>query len=161
MPYPSAANSKILQQNSGKQAAIVNLTREARSLHGDSLPLIANNTRVWPNLVQRVAGAVRVMPPWKLQTIGPERIDFRYENTGVGSSIELRPSVAYCFRKFHALLMDLIRGAWARYVRQQNLDIFGEATDLNGFLFGSERIDLAVVRPVPQTQNLAIKSVKP
>ena len=76
--------------------------------------------------------------------------DFRYENTGVGSSIELRPSVAYCFRKFHALLMDLIRGAWARYVRQQNLDILGEATDLNGFLFGSERIDLAVVRPVPQ-----------
>jgi 5-methylcytosine-specific restriction endonuclease McrA len=35
-----------------------------------------------------------------------------------------------------------------RYVRQQNLDILGEATDLNEFLFGSERASLAVVRPV-------------
>jgi hypothetical protein len=33
-------------------------------------------------------------------------------------------------------------------VRQQNLDILGETTDLNQFLFGSERASLAVVRPV-------------
>ena len=41
-----------------------------------------------------------------------------------------------------------MRGAWARYVRQQNLDILGETTDLTEFLFGSERAALAVVRPV-------------
>jgi hypothetical protein len=33
-------------------------------------------------------------------------------------------------------------------VRQQNLDVLGETADLNEFLFGSERNNLAVVRPV-------------
>jgi 5-methylcytosine-specific restriction endonuclease McrA len=41
-----------------------------------------------------------------------------------------------------------LRGAWVRYVRQQNLKVAGEITDLNEFLFGSERAPLAVVRPV-------------
>jgi hypothetical protein len=36
-----------------------------------------------------------------------------------------------------------------RYVRQNNLDLIGETTDLNEFLFGSERMPLAAVRPVP------------
>jgi 5-methylcytosine-specific restriction endonuclease McrA len=33
-------------------------------------------------------------------------------------------------------------------MRQQNLDVLGETADLNEFLFGSERNNLAVVRPV-------------
>ena len=41
-----------------------------------------------------------------------------------------------------------MRGAWLRYVRQQNLGVLGEAADLNEFLFGSERNNLALVRPV-------------
>jgi 5-methylcytosine-specific restriction endonuclease McrA len=88
------------------------------------------------------------MPLWKLQTIGQERIDFLYENVGTGRDIQLRPGVTYCFRKFHALITDQVRGAWLRYVRQQNLDVLGEAADLNEFLFGSERNDLSVVRSV-------------
>jgi hypothetical protein len=88
------------------------------------------------------------MPLWKLQTLGQERVDFLYENAGAGHVIELRPGVAYCFRKFHALISDQVRGAWLRYVRQQNLDVLGEAADLNDFLFGSERNNLALVRPV-------------
>jgi hypothetical protein len=80
--------------------------------------------------------------------VGPERQDFLYPNTSTGSSVELRPSVAFCFRKFHPLISDLVRGAWARYVRQQNLAVVGETTDLNKFLFGSERASLAAVRPV-------------
>jgi hypothetical protein len=86
------------------------------------------------------------MPLKFLQNVGGERLDFLYGE--VGELIELRPGVAACFRKFHALVGDLVRGAWLRYVRQQNLDILGETTDLNEFLFGSERASLAVVRPV-------------
>jgi 5-methylcytosine-specific restriction endonuclease McrA len=88
------------------------------------------------------------MPLWKLQTVGRERLDFLYENTGAGKAIDLRPGVSFCFRKFHPLISDLVRGAWVRYVRQENLDILGEAADLNEFLFGSERANPAVVRPV-------------
>ena len=53
---------------------------------------------------------------------------------------------AYCFRKFHALISDLVQGAWVRYVRQQNLTLIGETADLHEFLFGSERNSMAMVR---------------
>ena len=145
-PYP-AAKLKVLQQNTGKLAAILNAISEARSKHGDSLPLIVKNSTIWPRLVRRVAEVVHVMPLWKLQTVGAERMDFLYENRATDTTIQLKPGVAYCFRKFHALISDLARGAWTRYVRQQNLDLLGEATDLSEFLFGNERISLAVVRP--------------
>jgi 5-methylcytosine-specific restriction endonuclease McrA len=103
---------------------------------------------IWNNLRRNTAAVVRMMPLWKLQTVGRDRLDFLYENTDAGKTIELRAGVAYCFRRFHALISDLVRGAWVRYVRQQNLNILGEATDLNEFLFGNERAALAVVRPV-------------
>jgi 5-methylcytosine-specific restriction endonuclease McrA len=41
-----------------------------------------------------------------------------------------------------------MRGAWVRFVWQQNMDTLGETADLNEFLFGSERASLAAVRPV-------------
>jgi hypothetical protein len=38
------------------------------------------------------------MPLWKFQTVGRERLDFLYANTGAGNTIILRPGVAFCFR---------------------------------------------------------------
>ena len=147
VPYPISGQVRILQQNTGKQAAILNIVRGARAEYGDSLPAMLNRPS-WKVLVREVAAVVRVMPLWKLQTVGQERLDFLYENAGTGRAIELRAGVAYCFRKFHGLISDLVRGAWVRFVRQQNLDILGETADLNEFLFGSERAALAAVRPV-------------
>jgi 5-methylcytosine-specific restriction endonuclease McrA len=106
------------------------------------------DTAGWSRLVRNVARVVREMPLWRLQRIGGEELDLLYEHQGDGRTIVLRPGVAFCFRKFHALISDLVRGAWLRYVRQQNLDVLGETADLNEFLFGSERNSLAVVRPV-------------
>ena len=77
-----------------------------------------------------------------------EQLNFLYENRGDGNVIQLLPGIAYCFRKFHALISDLVQGAWVRYVRQQNLTLIGETADLHEFLFGSERNSLAMVRPV-------------
>ena len=73
-------------------------------------------------------------------------LGFIYENTGVGPTVELRAGFVYCFRKFHPLISDLVRGAWVQYVRQQNLVILGDTADLNEFLFGSERAALFLVR---------------
>jgi hypothetical protein len=148
VPYPVAGDPRVLQQNTGKQAAIVNTIRDARTTYGDSRAALMRNAAAWRSLVRAVADVVRVMPLWKLQTVGSERLDFLYANTGTGRTIELRPGVAFCFRKFHPLVADLVRGAWARYVRQQNLAVVGETTDLHEFLFGSERAALAAVRPV-------------
>ncbi len=97
VPYSSPREARVLQQNTGKQAAIVNLIREARETYGDSLTRLMRERVAWTRLVRQVAGIVRIMPLWKLQTIGQERIDFLYENGGGGRVIELRPGVAYCF----------------------------------------------------------------
>lgn len=148
MPYARASGASILKQNPDRQAAIVNLVHEARGLYGDSLTAAMKDQAGWRQLVRKVARVVRVMPLWKLQRIGKEHLDFLYANQGEGTIIRLQPGVAYCFRKFHALISDLVRGAWVRYVRQQNLDVLGETADLNEFLFGSERNSVAQVRPL-------------
>jgi hypothetical protein len=74
-----------------------------------------------------------------------EHLDFLYANTGAGDTITLRPGVAFCFRKFHPLISDLVRGAWGRLVRQQNLEVLGETADLNEFLFGSVEIPIGIL----------------
>jgi hypothetical protein len=127
---------------------VLNVVRRARAALGDSLVAAMNNGLAWKRLVREVAEVVRIMPLWKLQTVGREHLDFLYANSGAGNTITLRPGVAFCFRKFHPLISDLVREAWGRLVRQQNLKVLGETADLNEFLFGSERAALAVVRPV-------------
>ncbi len=37
---------------------------------------------------------VRVMPLWKLQTVGDERLDFLYDNVDRGTIVTLKPGVA-------------------------------------------------------------------
>jgi 5-methylcytosine-specific restriction endonuclease McrA len=148
LPYPSPINARVLQQNTGKQAAIVNAVEAARGRYGGSLPVAMKDRAGWTVLIGKVAAVVRVMPLWKLQTVGQERLEFLYANTVEGRVIQLHQGVAYCFRKFHALISDLVHGAWLRYVRQQNLDVIGETADLDEFLFGSERNNLTLVRPV-------------
>jgi hypothetical protein len=98
--------------------------------------------------VAEVDQVVRTMPLWKLQTVGEERLEFLYENTGRGSRITLKPGVAYCFRAFYELVRDLIEGAWVRFVQKLNSGKLGNAADLGTFLFGQERASLDAYRPI-------------
>ena len=54
-PYPSPVAAKVLQQNTGTQAAIVNAVRDARAAYGDLLPNLVKNVSTWRPLVTRVA----------------------------------------------------------------------------------------------------------
>src|SRR4051812_1559034 len=65
VPYPAAASTSVLSQNTGRQAAIVNVVRKAREQHGDSLASFMNQRAAWQRLVRDVAQVVRVMPLWK------------------------------------------------------------------------------------------------
>ena len=147
-PYPATEEARVLQQNTGRQAEVVNIVRASRDRHGDSLAAVMKQAALWKRLCRKVSGVVREMPLPRLQTVGRDRLEFLYEITDSGETIKLQRGVAYCLRKFHSLISDLVRGAWVRYVRQLNLDILGENADLDEFLFGNERADLAAVRPV-------------
>jgi hypothetical protein len=114
-----APSGLVLQQNTGKQAAIVSQIVESQEECGASLFRLkqAASDR-WSALVAEVDQVVRTMPLWKLQTVGEERLDFLYENLDHGSRITLKPGVAYCLRAFYGLLRDLIQGAWARFLQK-------------------------------------------
>jgi len=145
-PHPRGG---VLQQNTDKQAAIVSLLVEARQKHM-SLAQLERDSTTWSSLVAKVAKIVRTMPLFKLQTLGGEPVEFLYPSVEVNGSIELRPGIAFCFRRFHGLIEDLVRGAWLRFVRRlpANQLIHGEATDLAAFMFGAERHDLEALVPI-------------
>src|SRR5262249_46135507 len=93
------ASGLILQQNTGKQAAIISQIVESQQQCGASLfrfKQVASER--WSELVAGVDQVVRTMPLWKLQTVGDERLDFLYENLDGGTRITLKPGVAYCLR---------------------------------------------------------------
>lgn len=138
----------MLKQNTGEPPRIIKLLHDVRGAYEDSLVELRRDERVWERTVTQVAAQVRKMPLWKLQTVGTQKLDFLYDNTGRGSTINLKPGVCYCFRKHYPLVVDLVKGAWAQYVRRYNPDRLAEKADLHEFLFGSERANLALVRPI-------------
>jgi len=148
LPAKDKAEGRVLQQSTGKQAAVVNLIHAVHSKTEGSLNEARNVERDWKRLVSKVGEVVRVMPLWKLQTVGDERLEFLYRNTGQGNQITLLPGVAFCFRKHYGLVADMVKGAWLRYVRRFNVSALGDRADLNEFLFGSERANLADVKNI-------------
>ena len=150
-PFPlgNETSGLILQQNAGRQAAIISKIVECQQTCDASLFRLKQLALDrWSELVGDVDQVVRTMPLWKLQTVGEERLDFLYENLDFGNRITLKPGVTYCLRAFYELIRDLIEGAWVRFVQKVNANNLGNVTDLGTFLFGQERISLDVYRPV-------------
>jgi hypothetical protein len=139
----------VLAQNTGRQAAVVSkLIQAQRECNSSLFRLRQTAPDLWRSLIGDVRNTVNVMPLWKLQTVGSDRLEFLYENVGRGTSITLKPGVAFCFRAFYGLLRNLIQGAWLRFVQKLNVNELGNLTDLGSFLFGHERAALAVYRNI-------------
>jgi len=153
-PFPSVQGKRsILIQNTdaSKQAAIINWLSEAGDCSPQALYKLRSDSQSWQRMVNRVGRLVVKMPLWRLQTIGDEDHTFLYENRREVKRVKeivLLPGVMYCLRRFHELLVDLVQGAWIRFLRgiDQNIQIIGESHDLQGFLFGNERQVLSVYR---------------
>lgn len=142
------ADSGILHQNTGGQARVVNLVRDAKRNYEFRSPSRVDLQRNNSKLVNEVASTVAVMPLWKLQVLRGSVHDFLYPNIGKGRTIELRPGIAFCFRRFHGFVHKLAQSEWIRFIRnrRQNRVLLGEITDLGAFLFGSERGNLEPYR---------------
>ena len=138
----------ILQQNTRSQAEIVRLVTRARETHSDIQNLRRNAPQKWRRLVEMVITKIDEQPLWKLQRVGDEYLEFLYPNSKQSDLLVLKRGVAFCFRRFHSLIADLVRGAWARYVRRFNRTVLGTTTDLHEFLFGTERLSLGEYIPI-------------
>jgi HNH endonuclease len=146
-PYFSS-ESAVLRQNTGKQAGIVNLLHETRQKFNGNLVEAKMNFQTWKPLIGKIRRLIQTMPLWKLQTVGGEQMNFLYGNLKRGSAVQLKPGVSFCLRSHYPLIADLVKGAWARYVRRFNADFLGPAQDINDFLFGSERSNLFGMAPI-------------
>jgi hypothetical protein len=154
VPFQALARQQvgsILKQNTGRQAAIITAIVHSRSACGGSLSQLKANDRAWRSLRSRVGKKIRVMPLWKLQTVGRQSREFLYPTVDrTGQSIELKEGVCFCFRLFYGLVHELVRGAWLSFVRsiKDNRTLLGTATDISDFMFGSGRASLEVYRPI-------------
>lgn len=148
-PFPAGEVDAPLKQNTGRQAAVVNVVREARADYDSRLGQLESSD-AWRGVLGRVERTVRKMPLWKLQTVGDQRLEFLYEHREEDDprEIVLKPGVAYCFRQFYSLATEMVQGAWTQYVRRTNEGRLGAEAELRHFLFGTERRDLSRFREI-------------
>lgn len=150
-PYAGARTVGRLHQNTGRQARIINLVLQAQSTYTvGGQPLSPSVLAQKQSLVSDVAGTVATMPLWKLQIINGKVDDFLYPQVGSGRQLELKPGIAYCFRRFHGFVLRLAQDAWIRFIREreQNVALLGDSRDLGAFLFGADRRSLQGFRPL-------------
>ena len=151
---PGTGVPVILRQNLGNAPAVITELIAATGAGITSLPELQNSGRKWSGILGRVRRTVCNQPLRYLPTLGCSRDSVLYHDSGqiqagnVVPHIRLKPGVMFCLRRFYDLVTDLVRGAWVRYARQYNADLLGAPTDLDEFLFGSERVSLNVYVPV-------------
>jgi len=133
-----------LYQIKGGEAAILRSIARAHESAGGSLPRLKASRTEWKGLLADVGRTIAVMPLWKLQTVGRVKEEFLYPNAGRGRVIRMRGDAVYCFRQFYTLIGDLVQTAWVHFVQRlpRNLPLLGQARDLRGFPFGSDRVAL-------------------
>lgn len=143
-PFAGARNAEVLAQNSGKQAAVVNLLVAERQ-HVNTLAQLRADARRWRPLVARIVRTIREMPLYRLQLVAGQLRPFMYAHDDDATRIVLKHGVAYHLRRFHPLVTGLARDRWMAQIRRipANLYAIGQAQDLEGFLFGAERLPIA------------------
>jgi len=132
----------VLANNLGNQAAVITAIRKFRAAAGPGASTFtaARQQRSFPSLVSEVASVVSEQPIACLQNFGGTTDTFLYER-GRRGFILLRPGVAYCLRRFQPLIQQLARSHWVDHIKanKRNLELLGETSDLESFLFSAAR----------------------
>lgn len=149
LPYSSGiigATTGILTQNQGSQAGVVNALLILRKAGANTIAQ-AKLLPTWPDITRKIANIMRQMPIKYLQNVGGTTIPFIYEYPLPQGQIILKPGAAYCLRLFQGLILQLARNGWMNHVRQNRLNapIIGQAGDMEAFMFGTPRQNLAAV----------------
>jgi 5-methylcytosine-specific restriction endonuclease McrA len=148
---PTEDHCGVLRQNTGAQAAILTTLSDLRTNHGGSLTSAKRNQARWDATVRRIDATIREMPLWKLQTVAGATEEFLYRKQDFNDgTILLLPGVASHFRDFHGMVLHLVRGKWVERIKtiQANAPAIGPTSDLESFLFGTERKTLETYRMI-------------
>jgi hypothetical protein len=153
--YPGGGRTDILTQvtpsSRTPHAAITVLLRDLIAV--EKTLAKAKEKQSWSKLWSEVRG--KVVQKYVLEAL--QRVDrqidpFIYDPAKAKEEkkITLTPTAKLCFRQFHGLITDQVRGAWLGFVRRFNQPVIGESTDLSAFLFGDGRARLDAYVPLLQ-----------
>jgi 5-methylcytosine-specific restriction endonuclease McrA len=139
----------ILNQNNGKQAAIVNRIIALRQSYS-SLGLLRRDSLVWFRLLKDVARTVKDMPVRYLQNINGQNFEFLYQQDQCGKQLILLHQVMFCLRQFSEIIEELCQKRWIDYVRKNssNAPILNQLPNLEQFMFEPNRNQLNAVANV-------------
>ena len=139
----------ILNQNNGKQAAIVNQIIELRQIYS-SLGLLRRNSVVWSKLVKDVARTVKEMPVRYLQNINGQNFEFLYQFEQSKQQLTLLPQAMFCLRQFSEIIEELCQKRWIDYIRKNssNAPLLNKLPNLEQFMFEPSRNQLNAVANV-------------
>ena len=139
----------ILNQNNGKQAAIVKRIIEHRKNYS-SLGVLRRDSFVWLALLNEVKIIVRKMPVTFLQNINGQDFEFLYQLDQCGNQLILLPQVMYCLRQFSEIIEELCQKRWIDYIRKNssNAPILNQLPNLEQFMFEPNRNQLNAVANV-------------
>lgn len=149
LPYghgQSGAESDVLVQNIGTQAAVVSAIAEFRHRTGLTNLSVARTHPEYPVLISRVAKVVSAQPLKYLQNFGGSTDPFLYER-GERGHIHLQPGMSYCLRRFYPLVQQLCQSHWVGHIKanKRNHPILGGSDDLEDFLFSTSRQSLQLL----------------
>nr|WP_171457722.1 MULTISPECIES: HNH endonuclease signature motif containing protein [Acinetobacter] len=139
----------ILNQNNGKQAAIVNRIIEHRKNYS-SLGMLRRDSLVWLTLLNEVKSIVKKMPVTFLQNINGQNFEFLYHLNRCGKQLILLPQVMFCLRQFSEIIEELCQKRWIDYIRKNssNAAILNQLPNLEQFMFEPSRNQLNAVANV-------------
>lgn len=139
----------IINQNNGKQAAIVNRIILLRQNYA-SLGLLRRDSLVWFSLLKDVARTVKEMPIRYLQNISSKNFEFLYRIEECKKQLILLPQVMYCLRQFSEIIEELCQKRWIDYIRKNrsNAPILNKLPNLEQFMFEPSRNQLNTVANV-------------
>lgn len=139
----------ILNQNNGKQAAIVNRIIEHRKNYS-SLGMLRRDSLVWLTLLNEVKSIVKKMPVTFLQNINGQNFEFLYQLDRCRKQLILLPQVMFCLRQFSEIIEELCQKRWIDYIKKNssNAPILNQLPNLEQFMFEPSRNQLNAVANV-------------
>lgn len=156
-PYGSAVADgtyNILQQNTGRQAAILSTVADLRESQGSLAK--AKQSAAWSRAVTETVRLVTGMPLWRLQRLRNESLDFLYAESPVAGHIRLKRGVSANLRRFHSMIVRLAQSEWMHFIQAlpSNSLLLGPTSDLSQFLFGADRSALLrMTAPLAEVQG--------
>jgi 5-methylcytosine-specific restriction endonuclease McrA len=146
VPYTSGITGKvaeILNQNQGKQTAVINTLLKLRR-EGAATLNQARKSEGWPKAIKTIARTVSEMPVQFLQNVRGVQIPFLYQYPHPPGKLILHHGVASMLRTFHPLIQQLSRAGWVAHIRKNksNTEIIGQVDELEMFMFGTPRASL-------------------